>query len=605
MEAPVQPAPRRLPPTPALAAAALLVLGVLAAGAHSGLLELLGGRAGNSAYNLLARGLAAGRLDLARAVPPGLAALPDPYDPAANHPYRYAPYVLHDLSYRHGRLYLYFGITPALLGFAPWAALTGGYLWHRQAALLFWGAGFLASLGLLRGIWQREFPSVPAGVGAAGALALGLASGGPILLQRAEVYEVAIACGYALVMLALGGVWLALRRPEQRTRWTALAALALGLAAGARPTLALAAAALLVPLWAGRRERLGRLLLAAGLPLLLCGLGLAWYNAARFGDPLDFGQKYQLATYRQDLPGHFRLAYLPYNLRLYFLRLPAWRASFPFVAAPPVPPAPAGHGPVEDPFGILACVPFAALALAAPLAWRASVARDGAPLRGFAGAVLLLLAASAAPLLLYYWDCSRYEMEFLPELVLLAVIGVFGLERMLAGRSAALWAARAGWGLLLAYSIAFNLLAGLERHAEERVQYGGALVEQRRFPEAIAEFRGALAIRPSYPDALSALGAALAATGRLPEAVAALEDAVRGDPALPGGHTNLANALAQSGRAADALVQYEEVCRLQPESAQAHYNLAYGLQLLGRRDEARAQYQEALRLNPDLARPAR
>src|SRR6185312_8318188 len=122
---------------------------------------------------------------------------------------------------------------------------------------------------------------------------------------------------------------------------------------------------------------------------------------------------------------------------------------------------------------------------------------DGAPLRGFAGAVLLLLAASAAPLLLYYWDCSRYEMEFLPELVLLAVIGVFGLERMLAGRSAALWAARAGWGLLLAYSIAFNLLAGLERHAEERVQYGGALVEQRRFPEAIAEFRGALAIRPS------------------------------------------------------------------------------------------------------------
>ena len=53
----------------------------------------------------------------------------------------------------------------------------------------------------------------------------------------------------------------------------------------------------------------------------------------------------------------------------------------------------------------------------------------------------------------------RYELEYASPLLLLAVVGVLAVERALAGRPAWRWAARCGWGLLLAFSVAFNLLA--------------------------------------------------------------------------------------------------------------------------------------------------
>jgi len=81
-----------------------------------------------------------------------------------------------------------------------------------------------------------------------GRAALGLAASAPILVQRAEVYEVAISCAYALTMLALGAVWLALHRPGQRGRWLAAASLAFGLAMGARPTALFGAGILILPL---------------------------------------------------------------------------------------------------------------------------------------------------------------------------------------------------------------------------------------------------------------------------------------------------------------------------------------------------------------------
>ena len=50
--------------------------------------------------------------------------------------------------------------------------------------------------------------------------------------------------------------------------------------------------------------------------------------------------------------------------------------------------------------------------------------------------------------------------------MLLAVVGVFAVERALAGQPAWRRAARCGWGLLLAFSVAFNLLASFELQAD-------------------------------------------------------------------------------------------------------------------------------------------
>ena len=139
-------------------------------------------------------------------VPPGFTRLADPYNPTASEPYQSGPAGLNDLSYYKGRLYLYFGVTPALILFWPFVALTGHCLFHRLAVLVFCSIGFLASVGVLYAAWRRYFSDVGVWVVAAGALALGLATVVPVILPRSDVYEVAISCGYMLTMLALGAI---------------------------------------------------------------------------------------------------------------------------------------------------------------------------------------------------------------------------------------------------------------------------------------------------------------------------------------------------------------------------------------------------------------
>src|SRR5579859_5564700 len=222
-----------------LVAVCALVIGIYVYMSQSGLLELLSPSAADTYYNLLVRGFQARQLSLQKEAPPGLAELANPYDPTANAPYRLMPNRLHDLSYYKGRLYLYFGVTPALVLFWPFAALTGQYLFHRQAVTVFCAVGFLASVGLLYALWRRYFTDVSAGVVAACALALGLATGVPVLLSQADIYQVPIACGYMLIMLALGSVWCALYEPEPRKslRCLVMASALYGLAVGARPKL--------------------------------------------------------------------------------------------------------------------------------------------------------------------------------------------------------------------------------------------------------------------------------------------------------------------------------------------------------------------------------
>jgi len=200
-----------------------LVLGVYAWGAKPGGWELAGLDAANTYYNLLVQGFRARQLDLKREVPVGLAQLADPYDPAANAAFR-KDEGLHDLSYYRGKLYLYYGVTPALVLFWPWHELSGHYLRHRDAVLLFCVAGFLAGAGLLVSVWRRYFGEVSVGVVGACILAIGLAGGTPLLLARSSVCEVPIGCGYALTMLALGLIWRALHDAGRRVWWLAGAA---------------------------------------------------------------------------------------------------------------------------------------------------------------------------------------------------------------------------------------------------------------------------------------------------------------------------------------------------------------------------------------------
>jgi hypothetical protein len=598
-----------------LLAVGALVLGIFFASANPTVLEQTGGKAAEAYYNQLVQAFQAGQVSLLKPVPPGLMQLADPYDPAANYPYRMPPTLADDLTYYRGKFYEYFGVTPALLLW-PWAALTGRYLFHSTAVLIFCAVGFLTSVGLLRAIWRRYFPTVSAGAAAAGVLALGLATSVPILLQRADVWEVAIACSYALTMLTLAAVWRAGHASAGRGRWLAAASLAFGLAVGARPSILFCAVILLLPVltaWregprpagsatAGEASGVFRLALAAIGPLFLCGLGLMAYNYRRFGNPFDFGQQYQLTSDGMATVRHFSPHYLWFNFRIYFLAPMRWSSHFPFVRGIAVPPMPAGHGRVEDPFGVLSNIPVVWLALAAPLAWRGRPAETGLRWRGFIAAVVLLFAVPTLTLGVFYGNCSRYELEFLPALVLLAVIGIFALERALAPHPGWRWAVRAGWALLLAFSVAFNLLDGLGRYVEQRYAIGNVLFHSGKIPEAAGQFEAALRVEPTFANAHNNLGNALVRLGRPQEAIPQYEAALQQDPALLEAHYNLGNVLARMGRRLDAVAQYEQALRLNPDYAEAHYNLSIVLGQLGRGDEAAAQYREAVRLRPEMGR---
>ena len=640
-ETQTQPAPTRAATTAwvpwvILGTVCALVVGFFVWSARPGFLGMRTWRAEDAYYNLLVQGFRVGQLDLKTEVPRGLAQLADPYDPMANADYLLIDgHPLWDLSYYHGKLYLYYGITPALVLFWPYAALTGHYLGHKDAVVVFCAIGFLASVSLLCMVWRRYLPEIGLAVVAAGTLALGLGGFTPIILPRAEIYEVAITCGYALTMLALLALWGACHRPHQRGRWLAAASLAYGLAIGARPNVLFGAVILLVPVIQAWRE--GRPIwavwLAATGPITFIGLGLMLYNALRFDNPLEFGQPYLLSSPRF---GHaWSCHFLGFNSWVYFLAPARWSAHFPFVRDIKLPPLPPGYGSYEHPFGVLTSNPLVWLALAAPLVWRDRSPDVRRILRGFLVAVALLLAARVLVLGLFFNVSLRYEADFCPVLVLLAVVGILGLERTLANRSAWRRAARCAWGLLLVFSLVFNLLASAILHAEYHSRLGSLLLARGQINEAIAhlqkafalqennavahynlgivlekqgqtdeairQYQDALRLEPDLADAHNGLGVALHAKGQTDKAIRQLQEAIRLEPDHAEAHYNLGVAIHQQGRTAEAIRQFQTVLRLKPDHAEAYNNLGTALGMQGQTDEAIRQFQEALRLKPDYA----
>ena len=356
--------------------------------------------------------------------------------------------------------------------------------------------------------------------------------------------------------------------------------------------------------------RCGLVLMAATVPITLIGLGLMLYNALRFDNPFEFGQHYQLAGKRQVTRQLFSLRYLWFNFRVYFLEPAHWSSRFPFVHDITVPPLPVGHGRVEHPFGVLTNIPLVWLALAVPLAWRGRSADVRSTLCGFLAAVALLFGICTLTLGLYFGAATRYEVEFLPALVLLAVIGILSLERALAPTSESgqacrpVWrrAARCGWGLMLGFSVAFNLLASVECCAEAHNNLGSMLSRRTgRIEEAIAQYEQALRINPDYAQAHCALGMALAQAGKPQEAIREYEYALQLEPDFADAHVSLGVALEKLGRLEDAIRHYEEALRIKSDDTEAHVNLGTALLTQGNARDAMAHYEEALRINPDSA----
>ena len=247
-------------------------------------------------YDLLGRAFASGHLYLPIQPSPLLLAQPNPWDPAVDASLRQQDMVLYN-----GRYYLYFGAGPAVLLFTPWRILTGHDLPQTFAMFLLCFAGFLFSCGSLLAILDLARAKPGPALLAILLLALGVGQSVPYLLNRVAVYEIAIAGGYfglsaAVFCLARGfgsgrGVY-----------WLGASGLMFGFAVASRPHLVFAGLTALAGLagFLARRRGLlpalsSREWTAFAGALALAGVAIGTYNHQRFGNPLEFGFRYQLA----------------------------------------------------------------------------------------------------------------------------------------------------------------------------------------------------------------------------------------------------------------------------------------------------------------------
>jgi hypothetical protein len=410
-------------------------------------------------YEYLAEGVVHGHTYLPLEPAPQLLALKDPYDPAANAPYR-----LWDASLYNGRYYLYFGPAPLVL-FVPWRIITGAALPQNLAAAALAALGLAALARLLWEVRLRHFPRL-SGWGLAAVTAVAFhASWLPVTLRRSGVWDVPVASATAFAWLSLYLLW-RFHESGGRARWAVATGACLALLMASRVTFVPGAAALallmLVPAGGPGSDRARRWGAAcAGAAVAAAGgLALLAYNRARFGSWTEFGLRYVL--FGEDYRGirFFSAGLAPFNAWTYLFSAPQPGPYFPFLHPYWTDATPAGFVGFEEVYGILFMAPVHLAGLAA-IAWAArpgGARGSGAPAL-LAGAAALSLSA-ASILFCWAWACSRYTNELAAGWTVATAVGlmaIFGAEGARPGR-----AVRALAALASVWSVACVWLASAE-----------------------------------------------------------------------------------------------------------------------------------------------
>lgn len=408
-------------------------------------------------YDYLGQAFTHGHLYLPVEPSPQLLALANPYDPAIDNSIRRQDMVLY-----RGKYYLYFGAAPAVILFAPWRILTGHDLPQNYAAFLLAFGGFLFSVFAMLRVF--ELAAVRPRLWLLAFLILGLAfcQSVPFLLNRVAVYEIAIVGGYFCLSAAVFFLARGLPLRQDSWRWMAASGLAFGAAVACRPHLLLAGVVALAAL--ALRNR-GRALAAFAAAWIFAGGLIAVYNYERFGNPMEFGFRYQLAG-----PGQNRIELAPRNWvpGLYFTlldppefgRVFPWLRMvrrFPFDSAErhPLPP----DYFVEPSVGALWLAPFLVAALWVPSSRRAEVRT-----------VIWICAAAALAVWFFlistHLSSHRYEVDFFPLAGWAALTGL-GLRAASARR---FWAG-AALAVVISYSVLANLALGIAGPYDDILHY--------------------------------------------------------------------------------------------------------------------------------------
>jgi len=387
-------------------------------------------------YDLLARGFANGHLYVAYDPDPRLLALPNPLDP--NIP-QDIPKMFDAVLYnRH--FYLYHGAGPAIMLFLPWRLIVQHDLPEGFAVFLFCFGGYLFAALTLTTFLRVGQIRIGAALYGLMLLALGFCTSIPFLLNRTMVYEVAIAGGYFCV--AGGFYFLAKMFASPSPLWPIASGLTFGLAVACRPHMVIAGGFALLTVAIAKRRTLAFL-----APFAAVGLLIAAYNFARFGNPMEFGLKYQITGPFQGQV-HPRLVNALPGIHYMLLTRPVFTKVFPWALLewpPPDFPRPPEYF-IEPIIGAIFLAPFLPGAIVGLFARRLGPARWTLVLSGCSIFVFLIFTGLST---------QRYEVDFLPWLALAAAAGFAALI----GRSAgvARWTVCAIFAAAVVFGIFINV----------------------------------------------------------------------------------------------------------------------------------------------------
>ena len=283
-------------------------------------------------YIELAKAFASGQLFLHAEPSAALMAMDNPYDTNA----RAAAGVdfLWDYAYFDGHYYVYFGVLPALLYQLPFYLLTGHELPVVVDVVVSAAAFCCGAVFLLKKVCDRWFPDTSQGFFLILLLVLLLGSWAAYACAVPGHYGVPIITGLACLVWGLA-FWVGATEGNTiRVGWAVAGSAFAALVIACRPQL-LAGGIVGLVLLAGcfkhmeKRVFVRRLALAL-IPFVVVFALVGWYNAARFGSPLDFGANYNLTTndmtHRQ-----FSLDILPFALFMYLVQPPSMVLQYPYL----------------------------------------------------------------------------------------------------------------------------------------------------------------------------------------------------------------------------------------------------------------------------------
>ena len=255
-------------------------------------------------YEKLAEAFLEGRLYVDKDdADPALLAMENPYDPVAREEAGVS--FLFDHAFYDGHYYVYFGVVPAVISFLPYRMLTGVSLdtYHATQA---YTAVFLLFMYLFFRLIKRRFsPSMledtfVALYAGCAFLSVWYITGAPML------YCTAIAAALMFMMMSVFFFYIAVyEKADEKSGlvYVFLGGLCGALAFGCRPPIALANL-IAVPMffaYSGKDKK--KAFVVAAIPYIVTACCLMWYNAARFDNPFEFGQTYQMTVADQHMYG--------------------------------------------------------------------------------------------------------------------------------------------------------------------------------------------------------------------------------------------------------------------------------------------------------------